>query len=337
MKSAPRLAVIGCGAIAERFHAPALAKQPALLPGLVLVDPDAGRAQSLSSACGGGSVATDLASVTGTIDGAIVTAPHALHHRIITQLLQAGVPVLSEKPLAGTFAEASELVVLAEQRGVPLAVNNTRRLYPSHRRVRELVEAGSLGALRRVTFEDGAKFDWPLASPSLFGAASGGRGILLDIGAHVVDLLCWWLGATPEVAQYGDDSRGGTEAYVELGLSFSRVPATVRLSWLDNLRNTFSLEGERATVSGAIYDWNNLTVRENGRSTVLKLPGAIDAYPKFAEELLRNFCDVVSAGARPLVTGADVLPSLATIDACYARRTRLEMPWYDAWTRVVPA
>jgi predicted dehydrogenase len=200
-----------------------------------------------------------------------------------------------------------------------------------------LVASGRLGPLRRVEFEDGAKFDWPLASPSLFGAGAGGRGILLDIGAHVVDLLCWWLDGTPTVTRYADDSLGGTEAFVDLEMAFASTPVAVRLSWLGTLRNRFTLEGERATVSGGIYEWNNLTLREGGRVSSLKLPDAVGGYPDFADALLENFCDVVVRGARPLVSGADVLPSLATIDSCYARRARVEMPWYDAWTRVVSA
>lgn len=332
-----RLAVIGCGAIAERFHAPALAKDAELVRGLSFIDPDPRRGQALAAACGGGRVLTDLRSALGSIDGAIVTAPHALHHRIILELIEAGVPVLSEKPLAGTLQEAEELVTVAARKGVPIAVNNTRRLYPNHRRVRELVEAGELGAIRRASFEDGAKFDWPLASPSLFGVRSGGRGILLDIGAHVVDLLCWWLGGTPNVKRYADDSMGGTEAFVELQLGFPDVTADVRLSWLGNLANRFVLEGERASVSGTLYEWNQLTLTEGGKSRKLKLAGEAVGYTDFATELLANFRDVIAQGKRPLVSGADVLPSLATIDTCYANRQRLDMPWFDAWTRVVPS
>ena len=55
----PRVALIGCGAIAENFHLPALARHRELLPELILVDPDQGRARRLADAFGVASIAPD--------------------------------------------------------------------------------------------------------------------------------------------------------------------------------------------------------------------------------------------------------------------------------------
>jgi predicted dehydrogenase len=332
--SAPRLALIGCGAIAERFHGPALRRDPALARQLVLVDPDPSRARAVAKAAGGGSVAASHLEVLDRIDGAIITAPHHLHAPIARDLIAAGKPVLCEKPLAGSAEDARALVALADAHGVPLAVNNTRRLFPTHREVARLIGAGELGAVQRIEFEDGDKFDWPLASPALFGVRGGGRGILLDIGAHVVDLVCWWLGGTPSVERYEDDAMGGTEAWVGLTLRRDAARADVRLSWLGKLKNGFVVQGERGTVRGGIYDWRSLTLEQGGRARTLTLPSAARTYDEFAVELLDNFTGVLRSGARPLVAGADVLPGLEVIEACYAKRTRVDMPWFDAWKKV---
>jgi len=330
--TAPRLAIVGCGAIAERFHVPALQRRPQLLDGLVFVDPDLSRAHALVALCGGGRATRELGDAK--VDGAIVTAPHELHFPIASALLGAGVHVLCEKPLAGTAAEARDLVSTAERRGVQLAVNNTRRLYPSHLKVKELIATGELGALRRLSFEDGDKFDWPLASGALFGVRGKGRGILLDIGAHVVDLACWWLGGAPEVTGYEDDAMGGTEAMATARLRSGGCDVTLRLSWISKLKNGFVLEGERGSVEGGIYDWSTLTHTTGGRPRKLSLPTKARVYADFAPILLDNFIDVISRGAKPLVPGADVMPSLDVIETCYARRTRMAMPWFDAYTKV---
>ena len=334
--TAPRLALIGCGAIAERFHAPAIRRLPRLLPGLVLVDPNPDRARAVAAVCGGGRIAADHRELAGTIDGAIITAPHHLHHSIARALLEAGVHVLCEKPLAASAAEAHDLIATAERTGAQLAVNNTRRLYPSHRKVKELVADGTLGAPVRLTFEDGDKFDWPLASGALFGTRGGGHGVLLDIGAHVLDLVCWWLDGPPEVVRCEDDYMGGTEAMVEAHLRVRNCDATVRLSWLSKLRNGFVLEGERGRVEGGIYDWSTLTVTMAGRSRRLSLPGEASLYADFAFVMLDNLLAMIERGDRALVSGADVLPSIALIEGCYAKRQRLAMPWFDAYERVVP-
>lgn len=331
---APRLALIGCGAIAERFHAPALRRVPALVRGLVLVDPNAARADAVAKAAGGGHCVRSYHEILDRIDGAIITAPHHLHAPIARDLLAAGKPVLCEKPLAGTADEAHAVATLSAERGVPVAVNNTRRLFPTHREVARLVASGELGALRRIVFEDGDKFDWPLASPALFGVRAAGRGILLDIGAHVVDLVCWWLGGAPTVESYEDDAMGGTEAWVRLALRGDAARAEIRLSWLGKLSNGFVVEGERATVRGGIYDWRTLSLERDGRTQTIRLSSAARTYDEFAHEVLGNFVSVITAGARPLVSVQDVLPGLEVIERCYATRRRVAMPWFDAWHRV---
>lgn len=330
-----RLAIIGCGAIAERFHAPAVRRDRALLSGLILVDPDPKRADAVARAAGGGTIVRSHRDVLDRIDGAIITAPHHLHAPIARDLIEAGKPILCEKPLAGTFEDARALVALAKARDVALAVNNTRRLFPTHREVARLIADGTLGQLRRIEFQDGDKFDWPLASPALFGQRGGGRGILLDIGAHVVDLVCWWLGGLPEVTRYADDAMGGTEAWVDLALRRDGANAEVRLSWLGKLKNGFVVEGDRGRVTGGIYDWRTLSLQHGARERTIRLDADARTYNDFAHEMLANFSAVIASGAKPLVSGADVLPGLEVIERCYARRTRVAMPWFDAWTKVV--
>lgn len=327
-----RLALVGCGAIAERFHAPALKRRRPDLPALHLVDPSATRRETLAAAVGGGSPAADLRDVLPLVDAVLLTVPHHLHHAMATACLEAGVHVLSEKPLAASVQDARSLVATAAAADRVLAVNNTRRLYPAHQRVATLLREGAVGTIHRIRFEDGDKFDWPLASPSLFGPRAGGKGLLLDIGAHVVDLVCWWMGGEPQIAAYADDAMGGTEASVAIELRRDACTADIRLSWLAKLANGFVIEGERGRLEGGIYDWNTVTLVESGRRRVLREDGPA-TYADFAHPLLDNFLEAVQGRAAPLVTGADVLPSLAVIDACYARRTRLPMPWFDAWTR----
>lgn len=331
--TAPRLALIGCGAIAERFHLPALRRDPRLRAGLVFVDPDRSRAQALADAVGAGRVLTDHRESIGLVDGAIVTAPHELHHPIAKSMLEAGIHVLCEKPLAARASEARDLVAVAERAGVQIAVNNTRRLYPSHQRVRTLLAEGAIGTPRRLLFEDGDKFDWPLASGAMFGQRGGGRGVLLDIGAHVLDLVCWWLDGAPLVQRYQDDAMGGSEATAEVRVRVGECDATVRLSWLSKLRNGFIVEGDAGRIEGGIYDWTTLHLTTTARRR-LTLDSDAKTYADFGAQLLRNFVGVVEGRELPLVTGAGVLPSLELIDACYGSRERLPMPWFDAYERV---
>ena len=73
--------IIGCGAIAETYHLPALARHAPLMRHVVLVDPDLSRARALAAICPAAQVAASHEMILDDIDAAIIAAPPSLHHR----------------------------------------------------------------------------------------------------------------------------------------------------------------------------------------------------------------------------------------------------------------
>jgi len=331
---APVIALIGCGAITEALHLPALARHPDVMAKAVCVDPNLARANAMATKFGASRAVARYQDVIADADGAIVAVPAKLHYPVTMDLLAAKVHVLCEKPLTDTADQARGLIAKAQQMGVALCVNNYRRLYPSSIKVRDLISAGELGAVRHLEFFWGEQFDWPAASATYFGAAAG-RGVLADKGAHVLDLVCWWLGGKPEVLSYEDDSMGGTEAVAALHFRLNECEGVVRLSWLSRYPNTFEVRGDHATAGGRLFDWDTVDLKHSsGRKQKLRLPSSAKVPQDLGKDLLDNFLDVVRGRAKPVVAGSDVLPSLELLDECYSRRTRMPMPWYDAWRRI---
>src|SRR6266513_3544350 len=269
-QSRAAVAVIGCGAIARAAHVPALAKHPEVRNRLVLVDRDLDRANALAREFGIARTAADYRDVLPSVQGAVIALPHHLHFPVALDCLSAGVHVLCEKPLAGSAAEAAQLVAASEQAGVALAVNQARRLFPPSEAAHRLVHEGAIGTLRFIGYYDGAKYDWPTASGFAFGLQGGGKGVLLDIGAHVLDLICWWLGHQPRVTDYVDDSFGGSEAAAKVAFTDGTARGEVHLSWLAKLQNGFRIEGDTGVISGSIYDWETLqlTTASGQRKTI---------------------------------------------------------------------
>ena len=333
---APVIALVGCGAIAETLHLPALSRHPEVMAKAVCVDPNLGRAKEMATKFGAAGAAGRYQDVMADVDGAIVAVPPKLHYSVTMDLLAANVHVLCEKPLTETGEQARDLVAKAQQKDLALCVNNYLRLYPSSIKVRELIAAGELGPVRRFEFFWGERFDWPAASGAYFGVAAGGRGVLADKGAHALDLVCWWLGGKPEVVSYEDDSLGGTEAVAVLHFRVKECEGVVRLSWLSRYENAYKIHGDRATVAGKLYDWNSVDVKHaSGRQQKLRLSSAAKVPQDLGRFLLDNFLEVVRGRATPVVAGSDVLPSIELLDDCYASRKRLAMPWYDAWCRIL--
>src|SRR5204863_1472378 len=112
------------------------------------------------------------------------------------------------------------------------AVNNTRRFSAAVRAAREWIHAGRLSSIRRVEIHEATTFNWPLTSGSMFGRAGTCKGVLQDVGAHALDMICWWLGARPGITRYQDDAMGGSEAVARVEFAGAACTGVVDLSWL---------------------------------------------------------------------------------------------------------
>lgn len=332
--SPPRLAILGCGAIAEQYYLPALTKTPADRAALTLVDANPVRLEALAATWGVADVATSIDAVADRIDGVVNATPNHLHVATTRGLLERGLGVLVEKPLAETAGEAEELVALAARRKRPLLVNNLRRLYPAFGRIAAMVRAGDLGALRTVRWREGNRFEWPTVSGFYFQQRAGAtpRGVVLDTGAHVLDVICWWLGGEPTLIEARHDGAGGPEGLAVLKLGFGGAEIEVTLSALAKQANGFEIVGSAATVSGAYNDFNRYTVRRGGgRERNIDLGTATRVKSDIADLLLANFRACLAGDATPAVHAADVLPSLRLIDAFYRDARPLDSPWYGEW------
>lgn len=324
--ASPTIAVIGCGAIAERYHLPALAKNRRVLERAILVDPDAARTSRLSTSFGIRHALPDVASLDGDIDGAIVAAPPALHYPICMDLLTRGIPVLCEKPLADSEARATEMVKCAADHSTVLCVNHTRRLYPAYQMIRRLLSEGAIGTVSEVKYDEGFEFDWPAATAHHF--RSGARGALFDTGIHGLDVLCWWMGGRPTLVSSETDSFGGPEAMARVRMRRGACRAELKISWLTRLANQFSIVGDAGEIRGRIDIWNRVHIAtRDGRQRQIRLRTCEKSYAEFGVRMIRNFLEVVAGRDAPLVPAADVLPALELMDAAYGAARRLPLPW----------
>jgi len=299
-----RVALVGCGAAAEWYHVPAL-RRLVDAEDLWFVDSDVERARRLAG--------RDDRAVTEVpeVDAAIVAVPNDLHAPVAGALLARGIRVLCEKPLARTVAEGEPIRAAA--------VGNFRRLFPSTRLVADLVERGLCGRVLAVEAEEGFVYGWTARSGFAFDRARAGGGVLLDIGAHVLDQLAAWLGPL-EVTGYRDDAHGGLESDCVVELRAGDVSVGLELSRTRELRNTAILRCEAGTIEVPLPAPGPVVVElPGGRRHVLD-PGG--SYEDAFEEQLRAFL----AGT-PAARGEEGLAVVALVEAAYARREPLPEPW----------
>ncbi|MEM9382728.1 MAG: Gfo/Idh/MocA family oxidoreductase [Planctomycetota bacterium] len=144
-----RVAVVGAGFIAE-FHLEILRG----LPDVELVavcDVSESRARAAAEKHGAPHAVTDVDQLAGLgVDVAHLAVPPDLHVELTRRLLESGVGVFVEKPIALDSGDARALAELAEARGLPLGVNHNNVFHPSFQRLLQRVKDGEIGRVEHV-------------------------------------------------------------------------------------------------------------------------------------------------------------------------------------------
>ncbi|HEX4247703.1 MAG TPA: Gfo/Idh/MocA family oxidoreductase [Pseudonocardia sp.] len=143
-----RLALIGCGRIAQVAHLPALEKADGVEL-VALCDPNGAVAHAVAHRYDVRSVHTDAAEVFADagIEAVLIAAPDRFHFDLASAALAAGKHVLVEKPLASTVQQCARLVELVARSGLKLQVGAMKRHDPGLQFARAFV-ASKLGDVR---------------------------------------------------------------------------------------------------------------------------------------------------------------------------------------------
>ncbi|MBN1283862.1 MAG: Gfo/Idh/MocA family oxidoreductase [Anaerolineae bacterium] len=129
------------------------------------------------------------------VDAIYVATPHSLHAENTLLCLDAGKPVICEKPFAINTMQAKQMVARARERKLFLMEAMWTRFLPAMVRARELLAAGAIGEVRMVMADFGFRTNFN-PKGRLFNPALGGGG-LLDVGVYPVSLASMVFGGPP--------------------------------------------------------------------------------------------------------------------------------------------
>ncbi|MGW2229102.1 Gfo/Idh/MocA family protein [Streptomyces formicae] len=210
-----RVGLVGYGLAGSVFHAPLIAATEGLvLDTVVTSNPE--RQEQARAEFGdelrAAASADELWERADELDLIVIASPNKTHVPLATAALKAGLPVVVDKPIAGTAAEARELAALADERGLLLSVFQNRRWDNDFRTLRRLIADGELGDVWR--FE--SRFERWRPRPKGGWRESGNPeeigGLLYDLGSHVVDQALVLFGPAARVYAETDVRRPGAEA-----------------------------------------------------------------------------------------------------------------------------
>jgi predicted dehydrogenase len=304
-----RCAVFGAGHFG-RYHAQKYAATPGAEL-VAVVDADPARAAALAAETGT-RAESSLEAMIGRIDAASVAVPTHAHYDVAARLLDAGIHVLVEKPIAATLDQADALVALAQRRGVVLQVGHLQRFLLQRMEIQaRVVRPLFIEALRIAPFK-------PRGTDV---------GVVLDLMIHDIDLILALVGEpVTEVDAVGAPVVTASEDLVNARLKFANgCVASVTAS-----RIGFKTERRLRIFQPASYLSVDLAARQltevsrRGDRTPMPhdvagadmsgIARAEHSYPD-GDDLAAEIADFVRCvrdGAPPLVSGSDGRRALET-------------------------
>jgi 1,5-anhydro-D-fructose reductase (1,5-anhydro-D-mannitol-forming) len=144
------------------------------------------------------------------VDAVYIATPPYAHKEYTLAAAKAGKPVYVEKPMALNHAECQAMIDACAAAGVPLFVAYYRRALPRFLKVKQLLDSGAIGAVRTVTitFLRKARSYDPSNLPWRVIPALAGGGLFVDLAAHTLDYLDYFLGPIHRASGYAANQAG---------------------------------------------------------------------------------------------------------------------------------
>jgi scyllo-inositol 2-dehydrogenase (NADP+) len=336
-----KVALIGYGVAGEHFHAPLIHATSGLeLAAIVTANAErAARAGERYPAAQVVASPEEIWKNAGDYDLAVVATPNASHVSLSLAALDAGLPLVVDKPLATNAADAEQLVVAAQKAGLLLTVFQNRRWDSDFLTLRRLLDAGELGEVYRYE----SRFErWrPIPKPGWreSGDPAAGGGLLGDLGSHLADQALVLFGPVTEVYATADRRRDGVAVEDDAFIALTHESGVRSTLWVSAVAGQLGprlrvlgskgayvvdgLDGQedalRAGGDPALPSWGVEPPERWGRfvagdeeKTVPRGPGA---YPEFYAQVR----DALNGEGPVPVDPTDAVATLKVLDA--ARRS----------------
>lgn len=249
------------------------------------------------------------------LDAVTIAVPTREHLRVALDVIERGVHLLVEKPLAADVSEAEQIVNAARAANVHLAVGHIERFNPAVQELRRRLQAGSLGKISSVVAKRVG-----IMPPQVKDA-----NVIIDLAVHDIDLLNYFFDALPRVvrATAGYALLPNRYDHAEIFLQYKQAGCFVQVNWITPLKiRTLAVTGDaghaelnyvtqkleifESALAREYDDFGDFVIRfGEARKTVV----AVEMREPLRLEL-ENFVGVLRGEAQPISTGEDGMKAL---------------------------
>jgi predicted dehydrogenase len=311
-----RFALIGAGAISQSYAQAFEKSERAQLVAIADTRADAAKALAQGFNCPSYDCYKKLAD-SEAFDAVVICTPPNTHPEISTYFLGRGTHVLCEKPLAIDSTSAAQMIDAARRSGAMLSMGSKFRYVDDVLRAKSIVTSGILGEI--VLFENAFTARVDMSQRWNSNPKISGGGVLIDNGAHSVDIMRYFLGPIAEV-QVVEGKRVQGLAVEDTVRVFIRstagVMGNVDLSWSINkeLDSYINIYGTAGTIS---VGWRESKYRQTSSKDWIVFGKGYNKVQAFGSQIA-NFAKAIRGEEMLLITAEDALASVQVIEAAYA-------------------
>ena len=286
------------------------------------------------------------------VDAVLIATPHYLHPEIGIEALEAGKHVLSEKPIGVYTKRVVDFIKVAEkakkEKGLVFACMFNQRPEPHYRKIRQMIQGGELGELKRFVWIITNWYrtqDYYNSGGWRATYAGEGGGVLINQCPHNIDLWQWMLGMPKRVraftyeGKYHDiEVEDDVTAYCEYenGMTGTFITSTGECPGTNRLEITGS-KGKLVYENGKLM-FTKLAMDE--REFCFKADGGFSSIDSTTEEvvppgmskghrtIIQNFTDAILFGTPLIAPGEEGINSLSLSNAMVLSS------WTDKWVDV---
>lgn len=310
-----RFGLIGAGGIAQAYAQAFGQSDCCQLVAVADVREDAARALAEIAV---GRAYTDYRELAEneSLDAVIVSTPPDSHPEIACFFMDRGIPVLCEKPLCLTVAEAESMIAAAERSAVLFTMASKFRYCEDVVKAKGIVASGILGDV--IQFENAFTARVDMSKRWNSDPRVSGGGVLIDNGTHSVDIVRYFLGPIESVLAV---ETGGTqdlevdENVKMFAKTASGVVASVDLTWGLNkeLPYFISVYGSNGTLH---IGWRESKYKLHSSPDWTVFGSGYDKVASFRGKI-ENFSRTLWGKEELLIKPSDALASVQVIEAAY--------------------
>ncbi len=309
-----RIGIIGCGQMG-RWHWSAYRRNPNAQM-VAFADSDFDKADTFAREVNAKTYKSYQEMIAKEkLDGVSVCSIPSTHKEIVFDLLEAGIHILCEKPLAISVKEAEQMLIKAQEKKLLLLPAHKFRFFDEVSAAKEVLQQGVLGRILNFRLMFGGQID--MAGTWYANKAISGGGVIMDNGPHALDLARYLFGEiegiSAKVSKFQDIDVEDTAQLI--CLHTQGIKGTIDLSWSLPIpaQNYLEIYAENGTLlldsQGTSYKlkaWNNWKRINNQRD----IKGAFDLQ-------INHFVDAIMGNSNLKICNEDGLKVQQLIEMAY--------------------